>query len=298
MQLNSPLYTIGTLRAPLWQANALDDSGCAWICESEAGFSSSPPARPAQTDKTSGDGTWTGNGWYSGRVITLQGTCVAPNQVAMLWAKMAIKKAVKPYKPLNLRVDELHLSRQVQVRLNDQVQIQDEGDVAFKWQIALFAGDPRLYSVDTLSVSCELPGEAAGGTGRAYPRSYPRLYPGGGPGADGEVVFDQVGDYEQTPAVITVTGPVINPVIQHAESGSQLAFSLTVDYGQVLTVDLGSASATLQGDPASGFLASGSAWFMLSEGVNQVSFRGAPGTAPGGVPGSPRMTLTASSAWS
>lgn len=296
--LASPLYTVGAAGGLQWQGNALDDSGCSWIVQSEAGWSSSPPARPSQTARTVGDGTITDTGFYDGRLITLQGTCIAPDQITMLFAKLAIKKAVKPRNPVTLRVDELHLSRQVQVRLFDQVNIQDQGSSAFKWQIGLLAGDPRLYSVDSVSVDCPLPGEGPGAVGRAYPRSYPRLYPGGGPGANGAVIFDQQGDYDLTPAVITVTGPVINPVILHAESGSQLAFSLTVDYGQTLIVDLGSASATLGGDPASGFLANGSAWFQLVPGVNQVSFRGAPGTAPAGIPGTPRMTLTAASAWS
>lgn len=296
--LASPLYTVGAASGPQWQANALDDSGVSWICTDEAGWSSSPPARPSQTARTTGDGTITDTGFYDGRLVTLQGTCIAPDQTTMLLAKLAIKQVIKPRNPVTLRVDELHLSRQISVRLYDQVNITDQGSSAFKWQVGLFAGDPRLYSVNTVSVECELPGEGPGAVGRVYPRAYPRVYPGGGAGEAGQVTFDQQGDYDLTPAVITVAGPVINPVIQHAESGSQLAFNLAVNYGQELVVDLGSASATLQGDPASGFLLPGSAWFMLAEGANQVQFRGSPGAGPGGGPGSPRMTLTASSAWS
>lgn len=296
-QLSTPLYTLGTIEAPLWQGNALDSSSCAWVVESESGWSSSPPVRPSEQDRTVGDGAWAGDGYYQARLITLTGRCVAPDQVSMLWAKAAAKAAIRPRGLVTLRVDELHLSRAVQGRLHDQVQIQDQGPIAFKWQWGMFVPDPRLYAVNSESLSCGLPG-AGSEPGRTYPRTYPLTYTGIA-GDSSQVIFTQSGDYDYTPALITVTGPVINPVILHDRSGSSLTFTLTLGYAQAMVIDLAAMSAVIGGTTsANQYLTAASAWWMLEPGDNVVRFRGEPGLGPDGLIGAPRMTLTAASAWS
>lgn len=298
MQLDSPLYTLGPYSAPLWQANALDSSGCAWICTSEDGWSASPPARPSQQAKTIGDGAWAGKGFYDGRLVTLEGTCVAPDQVSMLWAKEAVKSAIDPGDLVALQVDELHLSRTAQVRLYDKVEITDQGSVAFKWQMGLLAPDPRRYSASPQSGSCQLPG-AGTETGRTYPRGYPMSYGGGsGAGAASEVVIAQQGNYKLTPAVITFRGPLFNPAVLHDVSGSSLTLLMSLSFTDFVTIDLLAQSALLNGvTPVNSALTQSSAWFMLARGDNVLSFRGTAGVNGDGSPGTPTMTVTAASAW-
>jgi hypothetical protein len=294
LPLNSPLYTIGT-GPTAWNGNAVDNSGCSWVVQSEDGWSASPPARPSQQDKTIGDGTFAGTGYYAGRLITLQGTCVAPSQVAMLWAKEAVKSAFGPSDLAEFRVDELHLSRYCTVRLADKIEILDKGPVAFTWQFGVLAPDPRRYSVDPVSLSCGLP-MAGAGNGRTYPRTYPLLYSGAGTG--GEVVFTQAGNYKYTPAVITIQGPAVSPTVEHDVSGSHITLDMTVGYGRYVVLDLGAQTAMLGGtQTVATSVTSDSAWFMLSPGENVLGFRGEAGVNPDGSPGSPVMTVNGASAW-
>ncbi|HEY1668504.1 MAG TPA: hypothetical protein VGG54_22665 [Trebonia sp.] len=289
IQLNSPLYTIGPGTSTEWNGNALDDTGCSWIVTAEAGWSSSPPARPSQADKTIGDGTFSGPGFYAGRLVTLTGTCVAPNQTAMLWAKEAIKAAFGPWDLVTLQVDELHLSRVAQVTLNDDVQIQDKTTVVFTWQMGLFAADPRRYLVTPTTLTAELPATAPG-VGRSYPRSYPRTYAAGGTGA--QVTFTQAGNYKLTPAVITIAGPVTSPTVEHDRSGSHITLDMTIPAGESVVLDLAAETALLGGSSVAEYMTSDSAWFLLERGANVVRFRGSPGAGS-----TPVMTMVASSAW-
>jgi hypothetical protein len=295
LPLSSPLYTIGS-GSTAWNGNARDDSGCDWIVTNPTGWSASPPARPSQQDKTIGDGAHAGTGYYAGRLVILEGTCVAPDQVSMLWAKEAINSAFGPYDLVPLRVDELHLSRMCMVRLNDQIDPIDKGPVAFTWQFGVFAPDPRRYSVNPVSLSCGLP-TAGTGNGRTYPRTYPLLYSGAGAGAS-EVVFMQAGNYKYTPAVITIQGPVISPTVEHDRSGSHLTLDMTIGYGRYVVLDLNNQTAMLGGtQTVATSLTSDSAWFMLSPGENVLAFRGEAGANPDGSPGSPVMTVAGASAW-
>ncbi|MEU8272591.1 hypothetical protein AB0B89_36260, partial [Sphaerisporangium sp. NPDC049002] len=151
-QTDSPLYSIST-----WQGNVIDDYGVLWVVETEDGWSSSPPVRPTLNEKSAGDGAWSGPGFYASRVINLTGKAYVPSQVEMLRAKDRIKAAVNPRTALQLRVDELHLSRVATVRMSDRVDLQDHGAHAFTWALTLVAADHRRYSPDTVTVSTTLP---------------------------------------------------------------------------------------------------------------------------------------------
>lgn len=277
-----------------WQGNYLDDTGCAWIVTSEDGWSSSAPARPSQADKTIGDGTWAGEGFYAGRLVNLQGTCVAPDHLSMLWAKEALLAAFGPWNLTTLQVDELHLTRTAQVRLSDKIEIQDKGAWAFSFAFGLFAPDPRRYGPPA-ELAVSLPSGLT--SGRAYPRTYPVLYGAGGGG--GAAVWVNSGTYAMgAPAVCTIYGPVITPRIDHTQSGCHLLFNLTVPYGEFLVVDLAAQSAMLGGTASrTGALTTDSAWFLLPPGENEVRFTGQAGTNPDGSTGTPWMTVAAAPAW-
>ena len=80
-----------------------------------------------------------------------------------------------------------------------------------------------------------------------------------------------------------------------------MTFSLTVDYGHTLVLDLGRKTALLDGYANQApSLSAGSAWFMLVPGVNEIAFRGAAGSLPPEADPAtvPIMSVTAASAWS
>lgn len=187
LPIASPVYTLGVLadRGPdalpgpatgaVWQGNVRDDFGVDWIVETESGWSSTPPVRATSEDKVAGDGSWTGPGAYSARVINLTGRAVAPDRISMLWAKERIKAATTVRSLTPLTVDEAHMSRQAQVRLSDVVDIADQGSYVFTFGLTLTAPDPRRYDVAATVGSTGLP-SAQAGPGRAYPKTYPYSY--------------------------------------------------------------------------------------------------------------------------
>lgn len=289
MILETPVYTLGS-----WQGNVTDPFGVDWIVKEEDGWSTSPPIRARREDKESGDGAWAGPGDYGPRTITLSGVAVAPSRLDMLAAKDRIKACIDARTQQRLQVDEDHMSRWSMVRLSDQIQPVDQGARVFAWTLIVTADDPRRYSVDTTVVSTRLP--AAGDVGRTYPRTYPMDFGGYVPGGSGSVQITQAGDYDQTPARITITGPVSTPRIAHVQSGRSLSFNLTIPTGQYLDIDLGAKTALLNGTASRmGTVLGGWAWFMLQRGPNEIQFRGIDVGAPGDP--DPVMTVTASSAW-
>lgn len=286
--LATPVYTLGD-----WQGNVTDDFGVDWVVEVEEGWSSSPPVRPTMEDRTSGDGSWAGPGFYGARIITLAGKAMAPDRVSMLWAKERLKGAAGPRSLTRLRVDEAHLSRVADVRASDQVHIADWADRSFDWSIILAAADPRRYSASPSILPAALP--SASTAGRTYPRAYPLLY-GGASGGTGSAFFTQQGNYDQTPATIVFSGPLISPTVAHVQSGRMLSFDTTINQGESLAVDLNAGTALLNGTVSRAYaLTSASAWFMLVPGQNELQFRGQAGTSTDGT--TPIMTVTASSAW-
>lgn len=291
----TPVYTLGAGDSA-WQGNVTDGYSVDWIVTSEDGWSASPPVRPVKEDRVTGDGDWSGPGFYAGRVVALGGTAVAPDRVSMLWAKERIKAAAGPRALTPLQVDEAHLSRTAMVRLADQVHIADKGSLAFTWALVLAAPDPRRYSIGDIPQSTGLPATSV--VGWTYPRVYPRLYGGSGGPGQGSVYFDQVGDYDQVGALIVFTGPLITPTVAHVQTGRVLSFDLTLGENDSLAVDLAAGTALLNASASRiGTLTPGSAWFLLVPGANELQFRGAAGVMSDGSTPNPLMTVTASSAW-
>lgn len=284
--LTTPTYTLGS-----WMGNATDDYGVDWVVEAEDGWSASPPVRTTLEEKKSGDGSWAGPGSYGARVINLVGKAIATDRLSMLAAKERLHAAVGPRSLATLRVDEAHLSRVAQVRLSDQIDIADIGSQAFSWSLTVVAADPRRYDADPSTATTGLPPSYAGLT---FPITFPLSFGAVTGSGSGSVTINQRGDYDETPAVLTFVGPVINPSATHVQTGRGLYFALTLNAGESLVVDLGAQTALLNGSASRVFtLTSASAWFMLLPGLNEIQFRGQdPGS---GSP--PMLSVTASSAW-
>lgn len=293
MPLASPVYWLGT-----WAGNVTDDYGVEWIVEVEDGWSSSPPVRAVVQARANADGAWGGPGYFDARVINLAGTAIAPDRLTMLAAKDRLKSALGPRGTVQLIVEEAHLTRTASVRLTDQIDLSDKGSYAFAWSLTVTATDPRRYSSDSMSETATLPTGLT--SGRTYARTYPLVYGGGVVGGGGSVFLTNEGDYDATPAVITFTGPVISPRVEHPQTGKNLTFDLTLAYDETLVLDLGKQTALLNGSANRVYtISAGSAWFMLVPGINELAFRGQAGTPPPGVdpPPVPQMIVTASSAW-
>lgn len=293
--IESPVY-----RFDGWEGNVLDDEGVAWVVEGEDGWSSSPPVNPIAEPRTVGDGAWAGPGYYGARVMVLSGTAIASSRTSMLWAKERIKSAGSIRRLMPLVVAEAHLTRTALVRLSDTTAITDKSALAFGWSMQLTAADPRRYSVDAVSPSTQLPTSST--AGRTYPRTYPVVYGGAVSGGSGSVYVTNDGNYDETPALVTFRGPLIGPRVEHAQSGRSLSWDLTLGWDETLVVDLNPSvqSALLNGSSSrANTITSGSAWFTLQKGLNELRFRGTADVAPPDIVPAPvpSMTVRFASAW-
>ena len=72
--LQIPVYTVDG-----WAANTVDDNGVEWWVTEETGWSSTPPVRLDLADRPQRDGTFDAPTFRGARVLTIEGTAVAPD---------------------------------------------------------------------------------------------------------------------------------------------------------------------------------------------------------------------------
>jgi Phage tail protein len=277
-----PLYEVGG-----WVGNATDDFGVDWVVTREDGWSTTPPPRTFREDRAGRDGAYAARNRLGTRLITLEGTAIAPSQLAMLAAKdrfaaLAVDSDVDEG-PHLLTVTESHMERVTWVRREDVGKAADRGPLVFEFGLVLAAPDPLRYSSELHAAHAELP-EAGETSGRVYPRVYPLTYAVGA-GDPSDLMVTNVGTYP-TPALVVFSGPVTDPSIEHVESGRTLTFDIAVAQGDTLDVDLDAHTVLLNGTAGRrNTLVAGSAWFQLYPGTNTLRYRGQQ-TVPagGGVP--------------
>lgn len=289
--LDSPVYMLGS-----WMGNVIDGHGTEWIVTGEEGWSSSPPVRATIEERAAADGGWGGPGFFGPRVVNLTGKAWSPTRAAMLAAKDRIKAAVNPRSPITLTVVEEHLTRYATVRLSDQMDLHDQTAQIFEWSLTVVAADPRRYGIATMTGTASLPVGLA--DGRTYAKVFDYVYGIVTPNNVGSVWLNNVGDYDLTPASIVFSGPVIDPRVEHVQSGRFLQFATNVEWGEALILDLRQQTALLNGATNRAYtITAGSTWFMISPGVNELLYRGTAGSAPPGETANPQMIVTASPAW-
>lgn len=273
--------------------NTIDVNGCAWILTDIDGWWNLPPVDlPDDPKPYQYDGSYTTDGRFLARTLTLTGyvepgaggrTAIATSRRNFLSALALVRSSGL------LVVNEPDAAKSALVRLSDQPQIAPvNSSNQMTFQISLVASDPRKYSAAVTVLTAALP---TAGVGRTYNRTYTLTY--GALGSTGFVTPNNLGDYA-TGATIDFLGPVTNPAVEHIESGSRLAFNITLSNTDTLTVDLMSHTVRLNGTASRrSSLSFNSTWFTLQPGINTLRFTGTAGTVD------PRtaMNVTYQSAW-
>ena len=153
------------------------------------------------------------------------------------------------------------------------------GYITSQW--TFFAPDPRFYDNTQQNASITI----TTSLGRTYNRIYPLTY-GGGSAAITTTVNNT--GWATTYPIITINGPITNPVIGNLTQSSNITISGVYVNTDNIVVDLGQRLVTLNGTPARNLVTGGSNWFSAQPGVNQFYLTGT-GTLAG--------TTTASIAW-
>jgi hypothetical protein len=260
--LQLPLFTVDT-----WSANTLDDDGVEWWVTGENGWSSGPPIRLELTNRPQRDGTFDAPSFRGARVITLEGTAIAPDPDVKERAKNRLAAVLADGSALAaLTVQERLSVRRAMVRLSAETKIADTTPYTFDWSLQLTAPDPVRYGDDQHTVACGLPQP---GLGITFPiAAWPLDF---GQPNDGSMTLNNAGTVTTWP-VWTITGPCVQPVVRNAGTGDSLGFGLTLYGGDVLVVDVAARTIRLNGASRRGALLPGSIWFGLPPGGTGVEF--------------------------
>jgi hypothetical protein len=275
-----PLYTVDG-----WTGNTVDGDGVEWWVTKEDGWSSGPGVRLELSERPQRDGTFDAPSFRSARVVTLEGTAVAPDEDARERAKDRIAAVLADGSGLvELSVRERTVTRRALVRLSAGTKVVDTTPVSFDWSVQLTAPDPLRYGADVQQASCGLPRP---GTGIAFPLAFPLAF---GEPADGSLTVSNAGTTMAWP-LWTITGPCTQPVIRNDSTGERLAFSLSLAEGDTLVIDTAARTVFLGGASRRAALLPRSNWFSFPPGSTTIGFSAFDNSASG------RLTVSWRDAW-
>jgi len=260
--LQLPVYTVDN-----WSANTVDDQSVEWWVTTENGWASTPPLRLELANRPQRDGTFDAPSYRGARVITIEGTAIAPDPDARERAKDRLAAVLSNGSATTeLTVRERHTTRRALVRLSAETKVGDLTPYTFGWSMQLTAPDPIRYGIELHTVSCSLPQP---GLGISFPiQQWPVDF---GTPNGGSMSLANSGTVTTRP-VWTITGPCDQPIIRDAGTGRWLGFGLSLYGGDVLVIDVAARTVRLNGASRRAALLPGSTWFGLAPGSTGVGF--------------------------
>lgn len=243
-----------------------DLDGVEWWVSSLEGWDSAD-VRIETPPRPDSHGAFDTDAWYTERKVTVEGQIIAPTVATRRAAEQALSTLTARLQSVLLRVDEAPYARQMTVKRAGRLQLTQIGATCH-YSLPLVAADPRRYDVNQQSATTGLP---ADGIGFSFPFSFPFSF--GSAGAGGTVSVTNAGDLETWP-VLTITGPVLNPVVRNNTTGDEMRFTIDLPAGEFLTVDTLNRTVLLDGTAnRRNTVAMGSRWPAIVPGVNEFLFR-------------------------
>jgi Phage tail protein len=269
-----------TLQLPVfavdgWAGNTLDDDGVEWWVTVESGWSSGPPVRLELANRPRRDGAFDAPSFRGARVITIEGTAIAPDPDAKERAKNRLAAVLADgSRLLPLTVEERLTVRRALVRLSAETKIADQTPYTFTWSLQLTAPDPVRYGMDAHTAICGLPRP---GLGVQFPiAAWPLDF---GEPSGGSMALGNAGTVTTWP-VWTISGQCAQPVVRNVGTGQVLGFGLSMAGGDVLVVDAAARTIRLNGASRRAALLPGSTWFGLPAGTTGIEFDALRADAP------------------
>jgi hypothetical protein len=256
-----PVFTVDD-----WSGNTVDADGVEWWVTKEDGWSSSPDVRLELVAHPQRDGSFDAPSFRSSRVITLEGTAIAPDEDTRERAKDRINAVLADGSTLaELTVRERTVTRRALVRLSAGTKIVDRSPISFEWSLHVTAPDPLRQGVTEYTAFCGLPKP---GSGMNFSMTFPLQF---GEPTGGSLVLANAGTATSWP-LWTVTGPCSQPVIRNDSTGQRLAFDLPLLEGDTLVVDVAARTVWLGGASRRAALLPRSSWFGLPPGNTVIGF--------------------------
>ncbi len=135
-----------------------------------------------------------------------------------------------------------------------------------KIQAVVLAGDPYIYDYPAQIVNTGSPAVIT--TGMAFNTGFNITFGGGVPPAQGTLINN--GTLTAYP-LITLTGPLTNPVLSDG-NGVTMSFSITLNAGDILTIDCRYKSVVLNGVQNRRSALSGLKWISVPPGTSDTVF--------------------------
>lgn len=215
---------------------------------------------------------------YGPRTFELVGRIVAADLEAMWDDLDAIKGALALGQVVTLRFlrDGRSSLERAEVRVAGAVDVPLAPELGrtpmIRWGVSLRAPDPRIYS-DTASSGAYDPTD--GGTGGLeFPLTFPLDF--GTDDTAGRLTLENAGTIA-TPVVITITGPVVNPIVDNDTAGLSIyTRDLELLAGETVELDTLERGVLLGGTTSRPDLIDVELtdWWALLPGVNQLRLRG------------------------
>ncbi|WP_370420327.1 hypothetical protein AB8O64_19725 [Streptomyces sp. QH1-20] len=156
---------------------------------------------------------------------------------------------------------------------------------AIQWE----ASDPRRYGLAELQVGARLPQPEPGLDWHLAPEGLSWPLDFGAPGSTGGVTMTNEGDAPTAPT-IEFRGPVERPSLTNVSTGDAIEYDITLTPDDVLLVDTGAGTVTLNGHASRLYTATNRSIpeqaFTLAPGVTSLAYRAAPGSSD------PRASVT------
>lgn len=236
----------------------------------------SPAPRQVISLHASRHGAMDSTRYYDGRVLELEGQVMdSGGDPAVTWQtfdQLKGKLSLGASRTLRflrtgLTQDEMIVATVAQVV--DQQITTDQGPV-INWAASLFAGDPRIYSATVRSGDYDPSASLAGG-GINFPLTFPLTFT-----TTTATQLELVnGGQFATPPVLTIQGPVGNPIVDNDTLGQSIYINFTLGSSDQVVVDVAKRTVTLNGaSRVDLFDASKSSWWEMPPGTNRIRLRG------------------------
>ncbi len=252
------------------------------------GFDDLPPVRSADILKAGAHGAFAGLDLLGERTMTIKFAILGSDRpsydalVQQLMGAFQVQAAELPLycgdggnRLVNCRPRKLAIPRKQSYH----------GTFHPEAMLELVATDPRIYSA---AQSSRRTGLTVSTGGMTFNATFPLSFGSGGSG--GLLTVTNAGQFP-TDATLSLSGPVINPIVDNVTTGVSLLLGITLATGDTLVLDTLARSLMLNGTSRTAALLPGSTWWNFPPGDTLLRYRN------NGPYAASQMTAAFRSAW-
>jgi hypothetical protein len=254
------------------------------------GLHESPGVRTSDQDRARRHGQFAGSDWVTGRSLQASILVAAPHpsdswqdlsEALVVGSEPTAWQAQIPGVAGGRLVQLMARVRRLSLPVDLLYMANGYGTCEVEWWVT----DPRIYDAELSSASTSM--ATPDGTGFTFPLTFPLSF--GGAVTGGTFTATNEGEFP-APWQAVIEGPVDDPRIENVTTGQTVGFVGSLAAGETLEIDSDFRSVLLDGTASRySWLTSGSQWFELAPGDNQIRLAGSSGSGS--------MTFTHRSAW-